>query len=383
MSNKKALKGIKTQEGLEMAKKRFQLDEDKADLDKDGELSSYERQKGEAVQKVQLDKDMDALKLSGGGILAMDDPYRQELLDTIPELKVADDGSGLTIREGTGHQRYSPVFDGGNFVGFEENPQGPITNFNTKVPGGDGKTSSEYWLLDAWIPATTEKEIPDDETPPSQGMPDPPPDWKRDSENEFDDDNKDSVDPPNNTWNNETENQFDVPKDKSILEKIKEIIGLAHGGLMSESVGYDEPSGNLIPVGSSAENVRDDIPAALSTGEYVLPANVVRWHGLKHIQEMMNEAQMGLMCMRMEGQIHDIAEEESYSKESKDEKSKDEDSATKKGAKDSKEEIETSEGNIIEMASGVIEETIVDDDDSKKGPIVVKKKPKIRLISNL
>ena len=98
---------------------------------------------------------------------------------------------------------------------------------------------------------------------------------------------------------------------------------------------------------------------------------------------MMNEAQMGLMCMRMEGQIHDIAEEESYSKESKDEKSKDEDSATKKGAKDSKEEIETSEGNIIEMASGVIEETIVDDDDSKKGPIVVKKKPKIRLISNL
>ena len=88
MSNKKALKGIKTQEGLEMAKKRFQLDEDKADLNKDGELSSYERQKGEAVQKVQLDKDMDALKLSGGGILAMDDPYRQELLDTVPELNL-------------------------------------------------------------------------------------------------------------------------------------------------------------------------------------------------------------------------------------------------------------------------------------------------------
>ena len=34
-----ARKGIKTQAGEEMAEKRFQLDEDKADLNNDGRLS--------------------------------------------------------------------------------------------------------------------------------------------------------------------------------------------------------------------------------------------------------------------------------------------------------------------------------------------------------
>ena len=61
------------------------------------------------------------------------------------------------------------------------------------------------------------------------------------------------------------------------------------------------------------------ISQTLSTGEYVLPANVVRWHGLKHIQGMMDEAKMGLMSMKMEGQIHEIEEEESHSEESEDE----------------------------------------------------------------
>ena len=47
-------KGIDTKEGYEMADKKFQLDEDKADLDNDGELSSYEKARGEAVQKLWL-----------------------------------------------------------------------------------------------------------------------------------------------------------------------------------------------------------------------------------------------------------------------------------------------------------------------------------------
>ena len=37
-----ARKGIKTQAGLEMADKKFQLDRNKADLDKDGKLSKYD-----------------------------------------------------------------------------------------------------------------------------------------------------------------------------------------------------------------------------------------------------------------------------------------------------------------------------------------------------
>ena len=71
-------------------------------------------------------------------------------------------------------------------------------------------------------------------------------------------------------------------------------------------MGYDEVSGNPIPIGSSAENVRDDIEANLSTGEYVLPAHVVKYHGLKHIMGMQAEAEMGLMSMQMDGFIQSV-----------------------------------------------------------------------------
>lgn len=83
-------------------------------------------------------------------------------------------------------------------------------------------------------------------------------------------------------------------------------------------VGTDPVSGNEIPLGSEAENVRDDIPAMLSEGEYVLPADVVKWHGLKHISGMMMEAKAGLMSLQAMGQIHEVEEvfydeEEEYS----------------------------------------------------------------------
>ena len=42
-SLKEARKGIRTKEGLEMAKKNFQMDPKKADLDDDGKLSEYEK----------------------------------------------------------------------------------------------------------------------------------------------------------------------------------------------------------------------------------------------------------------------------------------------------------------------------------------------------
>ena len=34
-------------------------------------------------------------------------------------------------------------------------------------------------------------------------------------------------------------------------------------------------------MGSTAENVRDDIPSMLSEGEIVVPADVVNYHGVK------------------------------------------------------------------------------------------------------
>jgi hypothetical protein len=96
------------------------------------------------------------------------------------------------------------------------------------------------------------------------------------------------------------------------LDEADEAIGMNCGGMMAPEEMMDPVSGNDVPLGSNPENVRDDIPAMLSQDEYVLPAHVVKWHGLKHIQEMQSEAEMGLMGMDMMGLIggQELDEEE-------------------------------------------------------------------------
>jgi hypothetical protein len=116
--------------------------------------------------------------------------------------------------------------------------------------------------------------------------------------------------------NPKTPAQQDIQLAKS--QKLPEAISMNHGGLamgiMAPDVvtGFDPVSGNPIPLGSTAENVRDDIPAALSEGEYVAPADVVRWHGLKTYVEMQQEAKMGLMAMASIGQIKGLEEDGNY-----------------------------------------------------------------------
>ena len=46
---------------------------------------------------------------------------------------------------------------------------------------------------------------------------------------------------------------------------------------MADDVDVDPVSGNEVPPGSLPEEVRDDIPARLSEGEYVVPADVLRF----------------------------------------------------------------------------------------------------------
>ena len=75
------------------------------------------------------------------------------------------------------------------------------------------------------------------------------------------------------------------------------------GGLMDEGGAIDEVSGNDVPVGSLKEEVRDDIPAQLSEGEFVLPADVVRYHGLDKIMRLRDEAKIGLARMEAMGQM--------------------------------------------------------------------------------
>tara|TARA_R110000824_G_scaffold27986_2_gene94362 strand:- start:838 stop:3132 length:2295 start_codon:yes stop_codon:yes gene_type:complete len=75
------------------------------------------------------------------------------------------------------------------------------------------------------------------------------------------------------------------------------------GGLMDEGGTVDKVSGNDVPTGSTQEEVRDDIPANLSEGEFVLPADVVRYHGLEKIMELRDEAKAGLQKMDDMGQM--------------------------------------------------------------------------------
>jgi hypothetical protein len=78
---------------------------------------------------------------------------------------------------------------------------------------------------------------------------------------------------------------------------------LADGGMLQEGGTVDPVSGNEVPVGSMQEEVRDDIPAKLSEGEFVFPADVVRFIGLERLMKMRQEAKEGLKKMEAMGQM--------------------------------------------------------------------------------
>lgn len=115
---------------------------------------------------------------------------------------------------------------------------------------------------------------------------------------------------------------------------------------MDLEVGEDPVSGNPVPPGSLPNEVRDDIPAMLSEGEFVLPADVVRWHGLKHIMDMRSEAKMGLMAMQAEGMLHEL-----------DPADAEEDAAEGETEEEDDTETETPEGNKVTKAAPKIEES--------------------------
>jgi hypothetical protein len=75
------------------------------------------------------------------------------------------------------------------------------------------------------------------------------------------------------------------------------------GGIADDGMDRDPVSGNEVPSGSMAEEVRDDIPAQLSEGEYVVPADVVRYYGVRFFEELRSEAKEGLGDMESEGRI--------------------------------------------------------------------------------
>ena len=72
---------------------------------------------------------------------------------------------------------------------------------------------------------------------------------------------------------------------------------------MDDGMDKDPVSGNDVPTGSLAEEVRDDVPAMLSEGEYVVPADVLRFYGMKFFEDLRMDAKMSLSKMEAEGRI--------------------------------------------------------------------------------
>ena len=107
-----------------------------------------------------------------------------------------------------------------------------------------------------------------------------------------------------------------VTKKGKIITATKSVKGFSEGGMALEeqmamnfgdvpdnTIGQDPVSGNDIPMGSTAENVRDDIPTMLSEGEIVVPADVVNFHGVKLFEDLRAEAKMGYAQMAEDGRI--------------------------------------------------------------------------------
>ena len=85
---------------------------------------------------------------------------------------------------------------------------------------------------------------------------------------------------------------------------------LAEGGVMQEGGTKDPVSGNAVPPGAMQEEVRDDIDAKLSEGEFVFPADVVRYFGLQKLMALRDEAKIGLQKMAEIGQMGNAEEVE-------------------------------------------------------------------------
>ena len=331
ISKSDARKGIKTNEGKKMAEKKFQLDENKADEDKDGEISAYEKTKGEAKQKVAVDKDLDAGGLDQGSLV-------EKSIDALfsptgMSVGLAPAAGILANATGADKKIYKALFD--DAATWMGNDRGPI------ISGASSENKGKFYKN---IASKGAKALLKLGVPLSAMMPDEIADG---------------------TMSDEQWEKFGVSDNEDVEMYagglMTDSMGCGCGGSMCTcgmgvTVGYDEESGNPIPAGSSAENVKDDISAALSTGEYVLPADVVRWHGLKHIQYMMDEAKMGLMSMHSEGQIADIDTDDTEEDEEE-------------------EDIETPEGNEVEVAEVDVEieemeldEEDEDDEDYAKKP---------------
>lgn len=98
----------------------------------------------------------------------------------------------------------------------------------------------------------------------------------------------------------------EMTPDTTQEEALQKLVGDAQGEKQfaeGGSVERDPVSGNEVPVGALPEEVRDDVDAKLSEGEFVIPADVVRYIGLDRLMKMRQDAKDGLAKMNAMGQF--------------------------------------------------------------------------------
>jgi len=89
----------------------------------------------------------------------------------------------------------------------------------------------------------------------------------------------------------------------AVMQDQMKMAFMDEGGLKDEGGQVEPTSGNEVPSGSLKEEVKDDVPTMLSEGEFVFPADVVRYIGLEKLMMMRQEAKMGLKRMEAMGQM--------------------------------------------------------------------------------
>jgi len=120
------------------------------------------------------------------------------------------------------------------------------------------------------------------------------------------------------------------------------------GGLEDDGMEIDPVSGNEVPPGSMAKEVRDDVDAKLSDGEYVIPADVVRFFGVSYFEKLRDRAKKGLAQMDKDGRIGGEPMEDDEEGEEEEELPFTDDELM--------EAMSTSEGPVVGMAEGGLTE---------------------------
>ena len=139
---------------------------------------------------------------------------------------------------------------------------------------------------------------------------------------------------------------------------------LKEGGMMDEGGTVDPVSGNEVPTGAMKEEVRDDVPAQLSEGEFVIPADVVRYIGLERLMMMRQAAKDGLKKMEEMGQMSNAEEatlEDDGEFESEIDDILSELDSEKEDEGEDKEEVEMAEGGMVDPAVAQTQQALTQD----------------------